>query len=301
MWIQNFLEFSEIEPIEPWRRAPNNTELVMALSHVTCHWNEGTKTAENKVSTSANNGKIDCETDPTRFVALSDIFLELCRNQLTCIVGTVGSGKSTLIQSLVGELPISSGTLERRYSTVAYAAQDPWIMDGTVKENILLGVELNQEWYDQVVKACGLTVDFEQFRNSDQTIVGDRGVQCSGGQRARIGIARALYRDADVLIMDDPLSAVDAKVGRLIFHEAILGLGVKRGKCVILATHQHQYIGDYRCVLMVGGRLQCIGTYADCVAASGGKLTAHAADDSVDTAAKDTKKAIRASEWCLYW
>ena len=90
-------------------------------------------------------------------------------------------------------------------------------------------------WYGKVVNACGLGTDFELWRDGDETVVGDQGVQCSGGQRARFGFARALYRDADVLVADDPLSAVDARVGRQIFNEVIMELALKRGKCVILA------------------------------------------------------------------
>jgi ATP-binding cassette, subfamily C (CFTR/MRP), member 4 len=191
----------------------------------------------------------------------------------------VGQGKSALVQAIVGELPVSSGSLLRSYQTLAYAAQDPWIMDGTVRDNILMGHDYRQDWYDEVVRACSLVPDFAQFRDGDKTIVGDRGVQCSGGQRARIGLARALYRDADVLVVDDPLSAVDSKVGRQLYQDALLGLGVKRGKCVILATHQHQYVHDSRCVLVTSGRVDCVGTYEECVAASGGKLVVHAADD----------------------
>jgi ATP-binding cassette subfamily C (CFTR/MRP) protein 4 len=131
-----------------------------------------------------------------------------------------------------------------------------------------------------VVDACGLRLDFQIFRFGDQTVVGDRGIQCSGGQRARIGLARAVYRDADVLVVDDPLSAVDAKVGRQIFHEALLGLAVNRGKCVVLATHQHQYVHEQRCVLIENGHVKCIGSYLECVDAAGGKLSAHAAHDS---------------------
>jgi ATP-binding cassette subfamily C (CFTR/MRP) protein 4 len=169
------------------------------------------------------------------------------------------------LQALVEELPVSSGTITRRYGSLAYASQDPWVMDGTVKENITMGIAVDEKWYNQVVEACGLKMDFQQLRDGDQTIVGDRGVQCSGGQRARIGLARSVYRDPDVLVLDDPLSAVDAKVGRQLFQEAILGLMVKRGKCVILATHQHQYVNDSRCVLVVQGRVGCEGSYEDCV------------------------------------
>jgi len=97
-------------------------------------------------------------------------------------------------------------------------------------------------------------------------------VQCSGGQRARIGLARALYRDADVLLLDDPLSAVDSRVGRRIFLEGVMELAVGRGRCVVLATHQHQFIGESRCVLMSDGKIKTIASFADCVAASDGKL-----------------------------
>jgi ATP-binding cassette subfamily C (CFTR/MRP) protein 4 len=160
-------------------------------------------------------------------------------------------------------------------------------MDGTVRENIVMGLDFKKKWYDEVVNASGLALDFTQFPYGDATIVGDRGVQCSGGQRARIGLARALYRDADVLVCDDPLSAVDAKVGRLLFHEAIEQLAVNRGKCVVLATHQHQYVGDSRCVLMVGGRVKLVGTYEECVEASEGQLKAHEGDDTVDNLADE--------------
>ena len=218
----------------------------------------------------------------TGIPALTDVTLDLKRGQLTCLVGAVGSGKSALLQLLVGELPINSGVVERKYGNLAYAAQDPWIMGGTVRENITMGLEFDAEWYEKVINSCGLDVDFLQLRDGDETIVGDRGVQVSGGQRARIGLARALYKDADVLVADDPLSAVDAKVGRQLFQEAIMGLAVNRGKCVVVATHQHQHISEQRCALIMNGTVACIGSYAECVAGSHGKLVAHAKDDSID-------------------
>lgn len=110
---------------------------------------------------------------------------------------------------LAGELPPLSGKLKlKQGSTLAYCPQDPWIMDGTVRENILLGKTLDTDFYNSIVNACGLNVDFSQLRDGEDTIVGDRGVQLSGGQRARIALARALYRNADILLLDDPLSAV---------------------------------------------------------------------------------------------
>jgi ABC-type multidrug transport system fused ATPase/permease subunit len=155
-------------------------------------------------------------------------------------------------------------------------------MVGTVRENIVMDLGFDEIWYDKVVNACGLSTDFQLWRDGDETVVGDKGVQCSGGQRARIGFARALYRDADVLVADDPLSAVDAGVGRQIFNEAIIELALKRGKCVILATHQHQHIADFRCVLVNHGRIICIGSYEACVESSHGELSHQTPEDFND-------------------
>ena len=214
--------------------------------------------------------------------ALDDISVEFRRGELCCIIGSVGAGKSSLLLAIVGELPVMHGTIGRNYNSMAYAGQDAWIMNGSVRDNIISDRSYDEPWYNSVVESCGLTHDFLQLSNGDYTIVGDRGVQLSGGQRARIGLARALYRDSDVLVLDDPLSAVDSKVGRLIFNSAIQGLALKRDKCVILATHQHQFIGNSRCILITsGGKISCDGSYDECILASGGLLTQALQNDEV--------------------
>ncbi|CAJ1947757.1 unnamed protein product [Cylindrotheca closterium] len=284
--IQNFLE----SPEQHFTESTDDSladNVAISMDEVCCQWNHVRDVTTKKVT----DGDDDETSTASLASALTDISIDFEKGHLTCIIGTVGSGKSALLQAIVGELPVFTGKVQRSYGKLAYAAQDPWIMDGTVKENITMGSPLRQEWYDEVIDACGLRLDFSQFANGDETIVGDRGVQCSGGQRARIGLARALYRDADVLVADDPLSAVDAKVGRQLFNEALLELGVKRGKCVILTTHQHQYVHEQRCVLVTNGKIGKIGSYAECVAAANGKLTAHSADDAVDTLSADPKTA----------
>lgn len=193
---------------------------------------------------------------------------------LYCVIGKVGSGKSALLQALIGELPLSSGSICRDGSkTISYAAQDPWIMDGSARENIIMGLRFDLEWYNLVVNACCLESDFRGFREGDETIVGDRGVQMSGGQQARLNLARALYCDSDVLILDDPLSAVDSKVAREIFSNAIQELGIRRGKCVILATHQLQFCNHNTCILMVSGEVACFGSFSECAVKSGVDLS----------------------------
>ena len=290
--IQRFLETPELEvndelPLLGDENGNNNAAMV--ASNVTCYWNGNgrssslsTLTSSSDVNSTSNGDDAESDAENNRLrmdmlgllVALQNIDLEFDMGTLTCVIGAVGSGKSALIAMLAGELPISNGSLRCRNGvSVAYAPQDPWIMDGTIKENILLGLEYNADLYKTVIDSCGLNVDLGQLRDGENTIVGDRGVQLSGGQRARIALARAFYRDADVILLDDPLSAVDSRVGRLLFYSAIMELGVNRGKCVILVTHQHQFIAQSRCVMMAGGRVACVGSYQDCIDASGGKLT----------------------------
>jgi ATP-binding cassette subfamily C (CFTR/MRP) protein 4 len=244
---------------------------MIVLSGVTCHWNAiGTTNGDQAVSSSVAN-KLGSNEEAK--VALCDVSLSFRSNELYCVIGRVGSGKSALLQALARELPVSNGTLERRYRSLAYAAQDPWIMDGSLRENIVMGLPFDEHWYNEVVEACGLVPDIAGFFHRDSTVVGDRGVQCSGGQKARIGLARALYCDPEILLLDDPLSAVDTKVARSIYYRAIHDLGVKRGRCVVLVTHQHQFVGAASCcILLDGGKVVCRGSFADCVASSNGDL-----------------------------
>ncbi|KAL9182396.1 hypothetical protein ACHAXT_013048 [Thalassiosira profunda] len=271
--IQRFLETPELVTGEEQPLASDDNEFAaIVASHVTCHWNGNGKSSVRTLASDADAENIVADASGL-IVALEDVNVEFDLGTLTCIIGAVGAGKSALIQMLAGELPISAGTIRRRNSSIAYAPQDAWIMNGTIKENIMLGLNFDPKLYSDVIHACGLNVDLAQLRDGEETIVGDRGVQLSGGQRARIALARAFYRDADILLLDDPLSAVDSRVGRLLFYSAIQDLGFKRGKCVVLVTHQHQFIANSRCLYMAGGRITCIGSYQKCVEESNGKLT----------------------------
>lgn len=279
--IQKFIELPELD--EPHSKnimkpssspstnaATNNTSnIAISLSNASCYWEVG---HNNDTNSNADTSAGSTDLVDSRVLALSNINLELRMNELTCIVGIVGSGKSALLLALAGELVPHEGSITRNAKSLAYASQDAWIMNGTVKENILMGSCYDVQKYMDIVESCGLDQDFRQFLNGDKTIVGDKGVQCSGGQRARIGLARALYCDSDVLLLDDPLAAVDSRVGRLIFYSAIQGLALKRGKCVVLVTHQHQYIGDSRCILMEDGKIEEDSILKNCVVASNGKI-----------------------------
>ncbi|RDD39481.1 Multidrug resistance-associated protein 4 [Trichoplax sp. H2] len=167
--------------------------------------------------------------------SLKDISLTVSHGKLLSIIGPVGGGKTSLLMVLLGELPLSAGTLKIS-GKIAYVSQIPWIFSGTVRENILFGSEFHEEKYLKVIEACALRKDLQQWPHNDMTYVGERGVRLSGGQKARIGLARAAYSDADIYIMDDPLSAVDLGVAHHLFDECICGL--LSGSTRILVTHQ---------------------------------------------------------------
>ncbi|EAR88911.2 ABC transporter C family protein (macronuclear) [Tetrahymena thermophila SB210] len=192
---------------------------------------------------------------------LNDINLEINKGELVCIVGQVGSGKTSLLNCLLKEIPIYKGYFNFS-GNLAYVEQEPYIFSNTVKENILFGREYNEELYQNVIKASCLEQDITKFEFGDQTHIGERGVNISGGQKARISLARALYSQADIYLFDDPLSAVDSKVAKTIFFEAIKAFC--KDSTVILVTHQiHFSRFASKIVILDQGRIVQQGTYAE--------------------------------------
>ena len=192
---------------------------------------------------------------------LSDITLNLRNGNLLGITGAVGSGKSTLLTAILKELPLHRGSISY-HGKVAYVPQIPWVFSGTVRQNILFGLAFNKERFQQTIHICELTKDLASLANGDLTEIGQRGVTLSGGQKARVGLARAVYSDADIYLLDDPLSAVDTKVGRRLFESCILGH--LSGRIRLLVTHQLQYLKDVdRVVVMESGSIIHQGEYAE--------------------------------------
>ena len=170
-----------------------------------------------------------------------DIDFTAKKGSLTVITGSVGSGKSTLLSAIAGEIPDQNWAITYN-GTVVYVPQIAWIFSGTIRENILFG-EQYEEWkYNRVIEACALTEDIEKFPDCDQTIVGERGVVLSGGQRARVSLARAVYVEADLYLLDDPFSALDLKVAQHIFRECIKGLLGQKTR--LLTTHHERVIRE---------------------------------------------------------
>ena len=172
---------------------------------------------------------------------LNDIQFNASPRSLTVITGPVGSGKSTLLSAIAGEVSGTSGTISCGGSLV-YVPQVAWIFSGTIRENILFGYPYDKHKYARTIEACALNEDIKQFPGGDQTIVGERGAVLSGGQQARVNLARAVYADGEVYLLDDPLSAVDVKVGKHIFERCIkelLGDTIR-----VLTSHQEQHMKE---------------------------------------------------------
>jgi len=189
------------------------------------------------------------------------------KGELTAIVGPVGSGKSSLLQCLLGSMEMMSGSTKLE-GTVAYVAQQAFILNATIKKNITLSdsdvlTAEDEAFYQRVLMCCALSDDLRLLPGGDMTEIGERGVNLSGGQKQRISLARAVYSKAEIVLLDDPLSAVDAHVGKTLAEEVIADSGILEGKTRVLVTHQLQYLETCHQIYMLeDGRVQHAGDYA---------------------------------------
>ncbi|ABN67247.2 metal resistance protein YCF1 [Scheffersomyces stipitis CBS 6054] len=247
------------------RLSSTSNSIPVKLENVTLLWS--TKEGANKKFHDEESQVEETHSN----VALSDINITAEAGNLTCIVGKVGSGKTTLIRSILGEIPIHTQPYsdDSEYAprvevngTIAYCPQTPWILNGTVKENILFGYRYNAANYKKAIEACELVSDFQSLADGDKTVVGEKGISLSGGQKARISLARAVYSGADIYLLDDVLSAVDAHVGKKIIDNVLGRNGVLASKTVILATNSVHILHEaHNIYLLKNGTISESGDY----------------------------------------
>ncbi|CAF2965348.1 unnamed protein product [Rotaria sp. Silwood2] len=176
---------------------------------------------------------------------LLSLHLKVKYGTLLGVKGAIGAGKSSLLAAILGEINLVSGTIRQCVRSISYAPQSSWIFTDTIRSNILLGKPMDEERYKSVIKACCLDIDLQNFGEiGDLMMIGDKGVNLSGGQKARISLARALYADADLYLLDDPLAAVDPKVAKKIFDQCIGPRSLLRQKTRILVTHQVHFLDE---------------------------------------------------------
>lgn len=191
---------------------------------------------------------------------IEDVSLDIKDKQFCAIIGPVGSGKSAILHTILQELEVDKGELIVS-GIVSYSAQEPWLFEATVRQNILFTEEYDESRYKEVIRVCALERDLQLLPYADLTLVGERGVSLSGGQKARVSLARAMYRRADIYLLDDPLSAVDSVVGKHIFDNCIKEF--LKDKICILVTHQEQYLkASNHVVLMNMGKVEMQGRHA---------------------------------------
>uniref|UniRef100_A0A8C3ACM5 ATP-binding cassette, sub-family C (CFTR/MRP), member 3 n=1 Tax=Cyclopterus lumpus TaxID=8103 RepID=A0A8C3ACM5_CYCLU len=242
--IQRFLSHDELDPSSVDR---NNTATEFSVTVV--------------------NGKFTwAKEDPP---VLHNINVMVPQGSLLAVVGHVGCGKSSLISALLGEVEKLEGEVSTRGS-VAYVPQQAWIQNATLRDNILFGKPYNEPKYCCVLEACALTPDLEVLPGGDMTEIGEKGINLSGGQRQRVSLARALYSDTDIYLLDDPLSAVDAHVAKHIFDNLIGPEGVLKGKTRILVTHGISFLPQVdNIMVMVEGRVSEMGSYQELLKQNG--------------------------------
>ncbi|KAF8586432.1 metal resistance protein YCF1 [Ramaria rubella] len=197
---------------------------------------------------------------------LQGIDLTVRKGELVGVLGRVGAGKTSLLSAIIGEMQRTDGTVILS-GTVAYCPQTPWIMSTTVRENILFSHAYDEEFYETVLDACALRQDLALLADGDMTEVGEKGITLSGGQRARISLARAVYARADLYLLDDVLAAVDSHVARHVFDHVIGPSGILASKARILVTNTVSFLQQYdRLVFLRRGIILESGTYEEIIA-----------------------------------
>ncbi|KAI9711951.1 MAG: hypothetical protein M1828_001750 [Chrysothrix sp. TS-e1954] len=192
------------------------------------------------------------------------------KGDLSCIVGRVGAGKSSFLEALLGNLFKTSGKVTVR-GAVAYVAQSSWVMNASVRENIVFGHRWDPTFYERTIRACAFKEDFASLPDADETQVGERGISLSGGQKARLTLARAVYARADIYLLDDCLSAVDQHVGRHLIEHVLGAKGLLGGKTRILATNSIPVLVEANhIVFLEAGRIVESGTYDDLLSQKSG-------------------------------
>ncbi|XP_054154950.1 ATP-binding cassette sub-family C member 2-like [Oppia nitens] len=238
-----------------------NKQYAVSVNMATLSWIG----SQNDLQTTTTTTNINTTTtNNTNDNALTDINLDIGKGMFVAVVGGVGSGKSSLMSALIGDMELIGGSINiAQGHSLAYVPQQAWIQNATLKDNILFGKPYDPIKYRQVLRACALEPDLHQLVGGDETEIGEKGINLSGGQKQRVSLCRAVYSDADIYLFDDPLSAVDSHVGKHIMTEVFDSrTGLLKNKTRILSTNQLFVLPDVdRIVVLKDGSVSAIGTY----------------------------------------
>lgn len=221
--IVDFLNQEETQKYDDQAKNKDFHQEKLGFAHATCSW-----------TTSV------ISTDKSYI--LHDLNFEFVRGQLNIITGSIASGKSSMLYALLGEMNLCSGNVLMPYGKVAFCAQEPWLLDLSVKENILFGSEYDTQRYKLALHACALEEDLKTFPEGDETMIGPQGILLSGGQKHRIALARAMYSPHQCLLLDDPFRAVDTHTASWLFQNAICGPLMRNRTCILVCLQKDRFI-----------------------------------------------------------
>lgn len=268
--VNQFLSEPELDKFDPVHPRSDN-HIIGFKDGEFCHQGGGTELPDTDSSSESLPLLTEIERPHDSNFVLKKLNIQFPIGKLTTIAGPTGSGKTSLLCALLGELKRISGKYylpedhlapesTARKSGIAYVPQTAWLMNATIRDNILFGEVYDEKRYDKVVTACALKRDLETLEGGDLTEIGEKGVNLSGGQKQRISLARAAYSRAPVVLLDDPLSAVDAPTARHLFNRCILG--IFKGRTILLVSHTIGLViskSDY-VVVMKNGEVLSQGT-----------------------------------------
>ncbi|KAK7050063.1 Multidrug resistance-associated protein 5, partial [Halocaridina rubra] len=256
-----------MEEISPYVGTPKDADVVVVFESATLAWDAVSLTKKKKKKkvkkdeVSPADKLLPKPVVQLHTEVLFGIDLSIKKGELLAVCGGVGAGKSSFISALLGHMRLHSGQVNVRGSC-AYVGQQAWILNTSFKENILLDEPFDAKRYYRAIHACNLSQDIGSLPAGDLTEIGERGINLSGGQKQRLSLARALYADKDVYLLDDPLSAVDTHVGNHIFQWLIRG--ALRDKTTVFVTHQLQYLPQCARILYLrDGCIAELGTHLE--------------------------------------
>ncbi|XP_063866904.1 ATP-binding cassette sub-family C member 5-like isoform X1 [Scylla paramamosain] len=249
-----------MEELTPYRGNPEDSSVAVAFQNATLAWDAVSLQKEKRntesIKKKESNKKVPSQADQLlsqemelhHVEVLFGLNFTINKGELVGVCGGVGAGKSSLISAALGHMRLEKGCVDLQ-GTCAYVGQQAWILNATLRDNILLDESFDAKRYYRVIHACSLSQDIETMPAGDMTEIGERGINLSGGQKQRVSLARAIYADRDVYLLDDPLSAVDAHVGSHLFQWVIKR--ALQGKTTIFVTHQLQYLPQCDRVLLI--------------------------------------------------
>ncbi len=250
--LQEFLNLPETKEDDRYQKSSNTPQGSVTLESVSVSYN---------IRKFFNRKKLFEGKNINESLILRDLDVVFAAKHFVGIIGKVGCGKTSLLRALLNQNIIEKGKISLNGS-IAYISQESFLMNTSVRENILFGKEYEEKKYQKILEHCQLLDDLKSFPSFDITEIGERGLNLSGGQKQRINIARSVYADADIYLIDDSLSALDAYVGQKIFKEVFMGLLKQKTK--IMVTHALQYIKDLdKIVFIKEGRIHCQGKWLE--------------------------------------